>query len=297
MDFKYPWELGPTPLVPPRPALRRRIQGIGRDKADLSISHVGQKSGFLILHLAWDFLAPKDRAKLCEEVSMVFGAYANLRWQASKQSTAELRRDRAPPDGSPVDENRSRLMAMALIRYDFIYGDFVRYLGGEYTNEDRDWLSTFDIIEAVQQVEPAPGYPPPDFDRASRLAMEGAPLTGHFECKFSSVDQRNKYDNHPGLSNSLEYQDLFVAKLHKEEKLSYQIVFPRFLWRFIEGLCLSPISFIPPKHEGDGGRACVDPTTKLTPDDDGAVNAQIPAPGTPGVEDRNPAVYYGTALV
>jgi hypothetical protein len=62
-------------------------------------------------------------------------------------------------------------------------------------------------------------------------------------------------------------------------------------------LCISPINFLAPKYSGDLGRIAVDPTTKLSPDDTGAANDQIPAPGTEGRTDENPRVFYGTALM
>ena len=41
---------------------------------------------------------------------------------------------------------------------------------------------------------------------------------------------------------------------------------------------------------------CIDPSSTLSPDDDGAANDRIPAPGTPDREDECPAVHYAHAL-
>ena len=44
------------------------------------------------------------------------------------------------------------------------------------------------------------------------------------------------------------------------------------------------------------GRLCVDPSSHISADDDGAANTNIPPPGTPAREDECPAVWYATAL-
>jgi len=85
-------------------------------------------------------------------------------------------------------------------------------------------------------------------------------------------------------------------KFIKEEDLSYNVVFPRWIWRFIHGLFLNPLTFVLPKYEGDMGRICVDGTNSINDRDDGAPNSQIPKPGTPGRLDENPAIAYGTAF-
>jgi hypothetical protein len=88
-------------------------------------------------------------------------------------------------------------MACALLRFDFHHGDLIRWLGGEYTNEFRDWEAVFDAVDIVRDCPPLPGYPLVDVDRAYRLATQGAPLAGIFECAFSETAFRNLYNNHP----------------------------------------------------------------------------------------------------
>ena len=84
-------------------------------------------------------------------------------------------------------------------------------------------------------------------------------------------------------------------KFEKEESQSYQIALPYFLWAFIFGLFISPITFIV-RQPGEEGCICPDPSNKIHPNNTGAVNEQIPDTGAEGAEDENPAVWYGTTL-
>ena len=152
-------------------------------------------------------------------------------------------------------------MAAALLRFNCNYGDFVRWLGGEYTGAQRDWDATFDIVDSVRTSLVPPGYPAIDFDRAVRLATEGAPLACHFECSFAAVQQRKRHDNASLTPEAIAH---VRKKYAKEEKLSNHILYPRFIWAFIPRLFLFLITWIPPKGRlSDDGRLCVDPSTIL----------------------------------
>jgi hypothetical protein len=184
-------------------------------------------------------------------------------------------------------------MACALLRFDFLHGDLIRWLGGEYTNSFRDWPKVFDTLDIVRECPPGPGYPLVDVDRAFRLVTQGAPLAGIFECSFASTAARNIYNNHPPL---VAVAAEVLKKLTEEEELSYHIVFPRFVWRFIAGLHLSPLSWQVRKAKG---RMIVDSSTLLGGEsvaDNGAPNASIPAPSRHNL-DENPPVYYGSAFM
>jgi len=87
-----------------------------------------------------------------------------------------------------------------------------------------------------------------------------------------------------------------VEKFIKEEDLSYNVVFPHWVWQFIHGIFLNPLTFVLPKYKGNMGHICVDGTNSLDATDDGAPNAQIPKPGTPGRLDENPAIAYSMAF-
>ena len=71
--------------------------------------------------------------------------------------------------------------------------------------------------------------------------MCGALIAGEYECKFDDVTRRERYDNHPSLHDNLP---AVRKKFEKEESQSYQIALPHFLWAFIFGLFISPITFV-----------------------------------------------------
>jgi hypothetical protein len=86
--------------------------------------------------------------------------------------------------------------------------------------------------------------------------------------------------------------------LRKEEKLSYHIVLPRFLWQFFPGLYIA-LFRMAYRYGDPKPRLCVDPSTLIptprgsTPDT-GNVNREIPDPGVD--EDQNPTIHYGDAF-
>jgi len=137
---------------------------------------------------------------------------------------------------------------------------------------------------------PLPGHPLVDIDRAYRIVTEGAPLAGIFECDYATVALRNQYDNHPPLQQVLTE---VKAKLLEEEALTYHILLPRFLWRFIPGLHLSMMTWHVRKKKGC---LIVDPSSTIDDYlDDGAPNSQIPDPSLDH-SDIIPPVYYATAF-
>ena len=69
-------------------------------------------------------------------------------------------------------------MSCALIRFDFGYADFIRWLGGEYTNDHRDWASIFQLADHIAKI-PVPNHSPLiDLDRTIHIATSGAPIAG-----------------------------------------------------------------------------------------------------------------------
>ena len=248
-------------------------------------------SPFLILHLAWSFLQPIDRCLLAA-VHPAFHQYARLRQTAMAAPIHRLLQPRPPPSDRPISKQRTDSMAAALLRFDFNYGDLLRWLGGPYTNSHRNWDDVFLALEAVSSQEPPPGYPSVDYERAYRLATEGAPLQGHFTTSYHSVSRRNL---HPPSEALLNEAPALNDKLRKEEQLSYHVLLPRFLWRFITGLHLCLLTFVF-RYGDPKGRLCVDPSTTIDSSDDGNANRHIPPPGTPGREDENPPIFYGTAM-
>ena len=218
--------------------------------------------------------------------------YARLRLRAfTKPNLDHLCAVRGPDDSSPVDETRVLDMGCALMRFNFLHGDLIRWLGGPYTDAHRDWNSVFDQLNAVSECPSPTGYAPIDYSRVYRVCTEGIPLKANITASFSSTAERNMAPPSADLKkNATDCDD----KVRAEEKLSYQVLFPRFLWRFIPGLflCLLRMAY----RWGDPkARLCVDPSSTISSSDTGNPNSQI---GSPGVDpEENPPIYYGTAFL
>jgi hypothetical protein len=54
--------------------------------------------------------------------------------------------------------------AVALLCFDFHYGDLIWWMGGKYTNAHRDWSAISAAIDAVWDIEPTDGYPRINFE-------------------------------------------------------------------------------------------------------------------------------------
>jgi hypothetical protein len=285
------WLCHDTPLVIPHDPIPHRTRGPSKDTPRLSASH-DRPSKYLIFHHAWDFLDRRDRTNVVNTYP-IMKDYAKLRCSATMRNLTPVLKRRPPPtELTPLCHQRAWIISCALIRFNFVYADLIRWLGGEYTNDHRDWTSVFQFVDHVRGIPIPAGNPPIDFERAVHIATSGAPIAGHFQCSFDDVARREQYDNHPPLK---EVQDEVRKKFEKEESLSYQIALPRFLWAFIYGLFITPISFVL-RRPGEEGRICPDPSNIIHPDDTGNANAHIPDTGAKGAEDENPAVYYGNAL-
>jgi hypothetical protein len=125
---------------------------------------------------------------------------------------------------------------------------------------------------AVRDIPILPGFPPVDFARAERVCLEGIPLAASHYCSMDALYSRNFYDNHQPLTNVL---DQVRAKFTKEEENSFHLALPRFLFRFIPGLHLSPLTWV---ERAQKGRICVDATNLLHPTNNGAPNSAILPP-------------------
>jgi len=278
----------PAPSFAPWPPIRRRLHGFGKVSAARTIRHT-TPSPHLIFHHAWSWLQPSDRAALSRAYPAM-KEYAVVRQFAASTSVSALRLPRPTSEPPPVlDDHRCLSMGAALLRFDFLYGDFVRWLGGEYTNRHRDWNHAFEQVSAVTHIPPDPGEPVVDYGRAYRICTEGIPLKGHFECATADVDNRVKYDNHPGV---YEQAEAILKRLAKEEHKSFHVALPRFMYLFIYGLHVCPMRWAI-RH--DKGRLCIDPTSRLK-SPNGAPNASIPKPKE-GRQDECPSVFYATAFI
>jgi hypothetical protein len=280
---------GPLWLYRPWSPHRRRRWGFGIPSKQRIATH-DSATYHSILHFVWTYLAPADR-KVATKVSSAWSLYHQLRIRAATTSLAPLR-DRRPPPGNPnrLPEDRALLYSCALLRFHFYYGDFVRWLGGEYTNRHRNWETTFRTLHDVCTRPPPIDLPPADFPRGFCICTEGVPLTGHFDSPSSALDARDKYDNHPAVDGN--FSDV-EAKFAKEEEKSFHIHLPRFLLFFIFGLIINPIQWAVRKGKG---RICIDCTNGPDgPDTTSSANTFIPGPKD-NDPDACPPVHYATAF-
>ena len=88
------------------------------------------------------------------------------------------------------------------------------------------------------------------------------PLSAAHVCRRDDVSARNLYNNHSG---ALKASEAVMKKIVTASNNHFVLVFPRWVWRFIYGLFLSPIGFIERKHNG---RVVVDPLAHLHDDGD-----------------------------
>lgn len=304
MPQRYDPVFGNIPRIPLSPyVLRNRHTGFG--KATISHSTTTLPDGdrpnlsgdaFFVLHLSWDYLQPQDR-KLLATASPIFIQYALLRARAFQIPVYHLRKSQ--PDGQlkTLNQNRAQLMAIALFRCNFIYGDLVRWLSGYYTNSQRDFHGTFDLIRRLCHQPPPPHYPPIDLDKAFRLCTMGAPLAGNFTSDRRSNRARILAAT-DRLTSSPDTIPAIEEKFIKEEKMCQHLLLPKWLWVFIPGLLITIITWVHPKphRPADTGRLALDPSNPVEPTDIGTANSQIPDTGTESRLDENPECHYGTAL-
>eukprot|EP00980_Cylindrotheca_fusiformis_P016881 scaffold5112_cov92-Cylindrotheca_fusiformis.AAC.1 len=186
------YRCGPFRISRPWQPFRKRLWGFGRMSAQRSCAH--DKPNFRMApHFAWPFLTSFERVTLLRAHPFWF-LYAALRKRAVLRSLAPLRLPRSKDHPNPavsegLSMSRAVLHSAALLRFDFDYGDFVRWMGGEYTNQSRDWNSEWKHILNLPCRQLPAGYPPPDYVAAFRIIQtEGAPLKG--QCSIRAHTKR-----------------------------------------------------------------------------------------------------------
>ena len=170
----------PLPVAPPCCPIALRLGGFGRPSLNRSSAH-DRPSFFLIFHFAWEFLDRHDRAVLC--AFSTIRQYARLRLDASTTCLLGLRRThRADEDNIPTKLNldRARFNSMALLAFNFDYGDFQRWLGGRYTNSLRRWDSVFRSLWHQRRRYPPWDQPVVDPHRAYLAMTDGIPLLARY---------------------------------------------------------------------------------------------------------------------
>jgi hypothetical protein len=177
--------------------LRHRRWGFGCISTSRSATTATPTPTFYhIFHHIWNFLDPLHR-NMCLALSPILLCYSLQRLHAATVLVGSLRTPRPPPTKPlHIDCRRTRLFSSALFRFDFLHGDLVRWLSGEYTNRSRNWTDTFTALRAPPRRGHPRQLPPTDCPRAQRITTEGVPpLTGHFESHPDEVTSRAEYDN------------------------------------------------------------------------------------------------------
>jgi hypothetical protein len=281
---------GPLWFTRPWSPNRRRRWGFGIPSSDRTVVN-DKPPVHLAIHFVWTFLSPHDRVKMTK-LSAPWFLYQKLRAKAISAPISQLLQSRpSPQKPKKLSMDRAILYACALLRFHFYYGDFVRWLGGEYTNRHRDWDETFDTIQAMRERKPPATDPVADLPRGKRIFTQGVPLKGDFQCPVDEIPIRDKYDNHPAIKKNYAAVE---EKFAKEEQKSFHIHFPRFLIYFIVGLLLNPLQW---EFDKGKGRICVDCTNGADgPDNEGSANTHIPKP-SPKNPDECPPVFYASALM
>ena len=279
-----------APLWYTRPWMpyRRRRWGFGIPSANRSTHH-DSPSRTGILPYIWTYLDPSSRWA-CSRVCSPWNSYIHLRIASCRLSIASLRIIRPPPSQHPalrLSRRRAYLYACALSRFHFVYGDFIRWMSGEYTNRHRNWPQDFRRMTESATRPLTSDYPKPDYERAFRVCTQGVPLEGRFQTPASEIPARDIYNNHPAINANHASVE---AKFVKEEAKSFHIHFPRFILHFIIGLILAPLQWAIRKGKG---RICVDCSNG--PDIAGSVNEYIKSP-SPDNADECPPVFYQHAF-
>ena len=128
--FHHQW--GDSRLFPPSPSCYRRRRFSFRKASPLLSTAHSLSSPYFLVHLAWDWLSVTDRRSLASAMPTIAN-YANLRVAATHLDLLSLQASRPSSDATPICKDRAYRMAAALLRFNFNYGDFVRWLGGKYT--------------------------------------------------------------------------------------------------------------------------------------------------------------------
>ena len=288
-SFRYGWQFGPLGFYRPWKPIRCRRWGFGIPTLDRRIIADSPPMDQLI-HFIWQFLEPRDR-RACADASILWNFYAKVHAVAVLAPVSKLREPRPPPrKPDTLCPTRCLLYASALLRFHFVYGDFIRWLSGEYTNRHRDWDNTYAALQQACVRPPPPSLPPVSFSRCKRASTQGVPLQGTFFSPKSEMRARNQYNNHPAVTQNVP---AVMQKFAAEEEKTFHLHLPCSFVFFIEGLMLNPLQWVVRKGKG---RICVDCTNASRGvNSPGSPNTWIPSPSAEH-PDECPPVYYGDAF-
>mgnify|MGYP007080242140 FL=1 len=146
------------------------------------------------------FLCPTERNTLMA-LHPAICSYSRLRLSASVTDVTPLTLPRLlEPADAPTDQVRVAMLAVALLRFNFNYGDLIRWLRGPYTHAHRCWTCLNDCLAAVRDSTPPPSWPRVNFAHTQTVMEQGVPLQGHYSCSWASVIARNLHPLSPDLS-------------------------------------------------------------------------------------------------
>jgi hypothetical protein len=187
-SFSYGVLCSPLWVCRPWPPFGCRHWGFGSVSRDRSAATAAPT--FLhVFHHIWPFLSPYHRHRAQQLLGPETLQCSYLCAMAAVTSVASLRAPRPPPTKVlTVNEARTRLFGCALLRFEFIYCDVIRWLSGEHTNRSHNWTTTFQHLQAPTPHGCPRQAPPTDFPRAQRT--EGVPPVGAFESHPPEVRAR-----------------------------------------------------------------------------------------------------------
>jgi hypothetical protein len=167
-----------------------------------------------VCHFVWDLLTPDEQVSLRLAV-LPFDAYAIWRAQALREEKQSLLLELPTPTSAPLSINLVRKNGCALLCFDFIYCDLVRWLEGEYTNCNVDYGTMFNNLNDLRTTKMPPGYPKVDLDQTRETLKNGATTKGTFTLNFGHTCQWAQYNNHKGIHDHI---DIMTDKFTKEEE-------------------------------------------------------------------------------
>jgi len=205
-----------TLLCPPLCPFWHRMHGCGRDVASISTTHL-TPSFYSLVHWAWNFLSPGDRAWLCQfSGSMLtrhrdtgtapqcplptLQAYTHLHTVACSQSISYLCQPHFPATQllANIPKKQAFDNAIALLCFDFVYTDFIHSMSCLYTYQGHNHDAVWDIIDSMAHIPQVPHWPPVNFDQTFWAMTLRVPLTGLL--KSTMVHRGNKVDGLFGLN-------------------------------------------------------------------------------------------------
>jgi hypothetical protein len=100
--------------------------------------------------------------------------------------------ERPVSTSAPLSIDRVQKNGCALLCFDFVYGDLVLWLEGEYTNFNFDYDTMFDNLNDLRTTHMPTVYPKVDLDQTRETLKEGAPTNVTFISNCGHARQRDQ---------------------------------------------------------------------------------------------------------